>query len=138
VNKNDYGWTESFGFLHKQGYFPMVMTEWGLDSYEKALQGGWYPTDLLSYVHSNNIGYAAWAWVQDRIDYPSLIDHKLRPLTGGCGMEENKWYPGPGQLVFNDLQKNHRYTMAYQNLHYFSIFIFVYKWIRKKIYKTYL
>jgi hypothetical protein len=131
VDKSDYGWTESFGFLHRQKRFPIIATEWGLDSYDRAVQGGWYSTNLLNYLHANEMGYVAWAWVQDRIDYPSLLDNNFKPLGGGCGTIDNNWYPGPGKLVFQDLY-NHslyehkkRFIPLYYKVHHTSFINFV-------------
>lgn len=114
VPKTAYGWNESFGFLHADGHFPVIATEFGLDRPDTALQGGWYPTDLVSYFNEINMGYVAWAWVQDRLDYPSLIDKDFQP-TGmafkdnhgpACSSVHNGFYEGPGRLVWKDLQTN--------------------------------
>jgi len=59
--------------------FPVVATEWGLDRPDTALQGGWYSNSILQYMNSRNMSYIAWAWVQDRLDYPSLLGEGFEP-----------------------------------------------------------
>lgn len=112
VQKQEYGWKESFGYLID--HFPVIATEFGLDKDENSLQGGWYPTHLLEYFHNQSIGYVAWAWVQSRLSYPSLLDANLGPVGYAmesphgppCGVKENDYYGGPGQLVYQDFVKN--------------------------------
>jgi len=111
VPPSQYGWDESFGFLVKQDIFPVIATEWGLDKPDNCIQGGWYNVQILAYLNSLNIGYMAWAWVQDRLDYPSLLDMDFQPTGKGsrptigpaCSGPSNNFYQGPGVLVMNDL-----------------------------------
>ena len=114
IDKKNYGWDESFGYLRNT--FPIIATEWGLDHDDRVIQGGWYSHDILEYFNKNGISYIAWAWVQDRLSYPSLLDEEFNP-TGravqypygpACSVKENDFYPGPGQLVYNDLHNQHR------------------------------
>lgn len=107
VNKESYGWEESFGFLKND--FPMIATEFGLDQEATAIQGGWYVQDLLEYFKKKEIDFIGWAWVPDRLSYPSLITSNFEP-TGyanlephgpACSVADNNFYKGPGQLVFN-------------------------------------
>lgn len=107
----DSGWDASFGFLQER--FPVVATEFGLDHYETSLQGGWYMNAILTYFRSHRIGYVAWAWVRDRLDYPSLLSpdntptgKALSPNPGPpCGVKENDFYAGPGMVVYHDLER---------------------------------
>jgi hypothetical protein len=114
VSKWEYGWFESFGYLFDR--FPMLVTEFGLDKLDNCIQGGWYPTDLLEYLNNNTIGYIAWAWVQSRLSYPSLINNDYSP-TGiaveypfgpACGVYENNYYGGPGKLVYDHYSNSRR------------------------------
>jgi len=109
IPKTQYGWYESFGYLSEE--FPMIATEFGLDRDDTSLQGGWYSNDILEYLGNNSIGYIAWAWTQDRLSYPSLLDKNFEP-TGmtydyphgpPCGVRDNNYYKGPGAIVFSDL-----------------------------------
>lgn len=114
VPKTEYGWDESFGFLLQDGLFPLLATEWGLDHPDTAIEGGWYNTELLDYMTDHNMSHVAWAWVQDRLDYPSLIDPDFQPTGSAlltvkaCASWENRFYPGPGQLVRNHMQIEER------------------------------
>lgn len=107
VNKEFYGWEESFGFLKND--FPIIATEFGLDQEATAIQGGWYVQDLLEYFKKREIDFIGWAWVPDRLNYPSLINSNLEP-TGmadklpfgpACSVKDNNFYGGPGKVVFN-------------------------------------
>lgn len=109
---SEFGWKESFGFLHIQEIFPVVATEFGLDRPETALQGGWFNQELIRYFNDIKMGYVAWAWIQDRLDYPSLINQDFEP-TGrasiyqrgpACSSSQNWFYQGPGHLVWKDLR----------------------------------
>lgn len=116
VPLSQYGWEESFGFLLTEKMFPVIATEWGLDRPDTCVQGGWYNTQILSYLNAKNMSYMAWAWVQDRLDYPSLLGADFQPTGQGtrdivgpaCSGPLNQYYPGPGVLVWNDLQPPHR------------------------------
>lgn len=116
VPPSQYGWEESFGFLIRHELFPVVATEWGLDRPDNCIQGGWYNVEILEYMNSLNMSYMAWAWVQDRLDYPSLLDEDFQPTGHGtratvgpaCSGVSNKYYQGPGMLVKNDLQSTKR------------------------------
>jgi hypothetical protein len=53
-----------------------------------------------------NMSHVAWAWVQERLDYPSLLDRDFQPtgeamIRGGraCASLTNNFYQGPGQLI---------------------------------------
>lgn len=112
VSQEDFGWRESFGHLHEEEEFPMMATEFGLDRPETAVQGGWYMMELLDYMDRLNMSYVAWAWVQDRLDYPSLLDPDFQP-TGraaddgrACATTLNNFYPGPGQIVRQHMMSN--------------------------------
>jgi hypothetical protein len=112
VPPSQYGWDESFGVFVKQDIFPVIATEWGLDKPDNCIQGGWYNVQILDYLNSLNISYMAWAWVQDRLDYPSLLDIDFLPTGKGsrptigpaCSGLLNNFYQGPGVLVMNDLK----------------------------------
>lgn len=114
VPPSQYGWDESFGFLVKQEIFPVIATEWGLDKPDNCIQGGWYNVQILDYLNSLNMSYMAWAWVQDRLDYPSLLDMDFQPTGKGtkatvgpaCSGPLNNNYQGPGFLVMNDLKQS--------------------------------
>lgn len=114
VPLSQYGWDESFGFIVKQNLFPVIATEWGLDKPDNCIQGGWYNIEIVNYLNSNNISYMAWAWVQDRLDYPSLLENDFQPTGKGnketigpaCSGKLNQYYQGPGVLVMNDLKPN--------------------------------
>ena len=121
VSSKEYGWTESFGFVVEENLFPMIATEWGLDRPDNCIQGGWYNTEMLDYLNFMNISYMAWAWVQDRLDYPSLLGENFVP-TGravretfgpACSGAYNQYYPGPGVLIKNDLQT---FNLHHRNL----------------------
>lgn len=113
VPLSQYGWDESFGFIVQQDMFPVIATEWGLDRPDNCIQGGWYNMQIVNYLNSNNISYMAWAWVQDRLDYPSLLENDFLPTGKGnkdtigpaCSGKFNQYYQGPGVLVMNDLQQ---------------------------------
>lgn len=117
VPRAKYGWDESFGFVARQKLFPLIATEWGLDRPDNCIQGGWYNVELLDYINSLSMGYMAWAWVQDRLDYPSLLDTDFNPTGKGnkdtigpaCSGPTNHFYQGPGILVFKDLQQPHHH-----------------------------
>lgn len=121
VPPSQYGWDESFGFMVKEQLFPVIATEWGLDRPDNCIQGGWYNTQILDYMNSLNMSYMAWAWVQDRLDYPSLLDGEFQPTGKGtkatvgpaCSGPLNKNYPGPGVLVMNDLKQFHTRRLLY-------------------------
>lgn len=114
VPPTQYGWDESFGFMVKQDLFPVVATEWGLDRPDNCIQGGWFNVQILDYMNSLNMSYMAWAWVQDRLDYPSLLDGDFQPTGKGtravvgpaCSGPTNNNYQGPGFLVMNDLKQS--------------------------------
>lgn len=120
VSRAQYGWDESFGFVARQRLFPIIATEWGLDRPDNCIQGGWYNVELLDYLNSLGIGYMAWAWVQDRLDYPSLLDVDFQPTGKGnkdtigpaCSGPTNRYYQGPGVLVLKDLQPHHHRRLA--------------------------
>lgn len=111
---DEYGWNSSFGFLVEKGLFPVIATEWGLDRPDNCIQGGWFNVDMLKYLNSMKISYTAWAWVQDRLDYPSLLDSDFNPTGKGsketfgpaCSGPLNSFYPGPGELVYTDLMSS--------------------------------
>ena len=107
---DEYGWYRSFGFLGQ--WAPIIITEFGLDRVESALQGGWYMKALLKYFQQKQISYVAWAWIRDRIDYPSIINVDFQP-TGfatlpvhgpPCATDSNGWYRGPGFEIYRDLR----------------------------------
>lgn len=112
IPPSQYGWDESFGFMVKQDIFPVIATEWGLDRPDNCIQGGWYNIQILDYMNSLNMSYMAWAWVQDRLDYPSLLENDFQPTGRGnkatigpaCCGPSNNFYQGPGVLVMNDLK----------------------------------
>jgi hypothetical protein len=114
VPPSQYGWDESFGFMVKEEIFPVIATEWGLDRPDNCIQGGWYNVQILNYLNSLNMSYMAWAWVQDRLDYPSLLDGDFQPTGKGtkatvgpaCSGPMNNNYLGPGFLVMNDLKQS--------------------------------
>jgi hypothetical protein len=116
VPPSEYGWDESFGFLVREGLLPVVATEWGLDKPDNCIQGGWYNVQILDYLDTLGVSYMAWAWVQDRLDYPSLLGKDFQPTgkadkdtTGpACSGPSNNFYPGPGVLVQNDLRTTPR------------------------------
>lgn len=116
VPPSQYGWDESFGFMMKENVFPVIATEWGLDRPDNCIQGGWYNVQILEYMNSINMSYMAWAWVQDRLDYPSLIGRDFQPTGKGtrdtvgpaCSGPMNNNYPGPGVLVMSDLKQFHK------------------------------
>lgn len=103
----EFGFFESFGFMDQ--FFPVIITEWGLDKPETALQGGWYNNAVVSFMEERNMSFIAWAWVQERLDYPSLLGSDLSPTglallpTPGpsCGTVDNGFYQGPGKLVYD-------------------------------------
>jgi len=110
VSSLEYGWNESFGFLLDE--FPLLFTEFGLDRIDSALQGGWYMMDLMDYLRLHqHVGWIAWAWVRERLDYPSLLQENFQPTgiarykTKGpaCSVSANQFYPGPGLLIYNYL-----------------------------------
>jgi len=113
------GWNDSFAFLHLTQQFPVIITEFGLDRYETSLQGGWYADELLRYIDKHGLHFVAWAWVADRLDYPSLIRADLQPTgtaslgdqNAPCSVHSNHHYPGPGLLVYHYLNPNR--TMIY-------------------------
>jgi hypothetical protein len=121
VPPSQYGWDESFGFMVKEQLFPVIATEWGLDRPDNCIQGGWYNTQILNYMNSLNMSYMAWAWVQDRLDYPSLLDGEFQPTGKGtkatvgpaCSGPLNNNYPGPGVLVMNDLKQFQTRRLSY-------------------------
>ena len=114
VPPSQYGWDESFGFMMKEEIFPVIATEWGLDRPDNCIQGGWYNVQILNYLNAFNMSYMAWAWVQDRLDYPSLLDGDFQPTGRGtratvgpaCSGPTNNNYLGPGFLVMNDLKQS--------------------------------
>lgn len=114
VPKKKFGWDESFGFLHLTNHYPIVATEFGLDRPDNCLQGGWFNNEIVRYFRRHGMGYVAWAWLDERLDYPSLLTKEMEP-TGravfaqegpACGCVENNFYQGPGQLVYDDMQKS--------------------------------
>lgn len=125
IPQEEFGWNESFGYLMNENLFPVIATEWGLDRKDNCIQGGWYNNEILHYINSMNMSYTAWAWVQDRLDYPSLLGDGFEP-TGkatrdrygpACSGKENNYYPGPGKLVYNDIRQ---FSNKYRKLSYFS------------------
>jgi len=110
VESSQYGWQESFGYLHTENRFPVVATEFGLDRPDTSVMGGWYMNSLLDYMTEQEMGYVAWAWIQDRLDYPSLLDPDFQPTGRAsrpnegppCGLMANHFYPGPGRVVYNN------------------------------------
>jgi aryl-phospho-beta-D-glucosidase BglC (GH1 family) len=158
-NNYSNGWYQSFGYLHIQNHFPILLTEFGLDTYDSSLQGGWYIQELLNYSNTYQIGWIAWAWVADRLDYPSLINEKLlptgKPTIGRelpCSVKENQFYQGPGVTIYNHLKLIHSHSSRklfdsyhislFYDLFYLFIFIIIIKMIHtlyrifyKKLYK---
>ena len=112
-------WRESFGFLQEEHLFPMIATEWGLDHPDTSIMGGWYSTELLQYMNSINMSYIAWAWVRERLDYPSLLDPDFAPtgqaITGqqACSLLSNQFYPGPGALIKHDLSQSYWHRLLF-------------------------
>jgi len=106
------GWIDSFAYLHLSHQFPVILTEIGLDQYETSLQGGWYIDQLLRFIEKHHLHFVAWAWVADRLDYPSLINEHLQPIGiasighsyPACAVRENHYYPGPGKIVYQHIQ----------------------------------
>lgn len=113
VPPSEYGWDESFGFVMQEELFPVIATEWGLDKPDNCIQGGWYNMQIVDYLNQLNMSYMAWAWVQDRLDYPSLLQQDFEPTGRGnketfgpaCSGATNEFYQGPGVLVMKDLQQ---------------------------------
>lgn len=131
INKELYGWDESFGFLKND--FPMIATEFGLDQETTAIQGGWYVQDLLDYFRKKEIDFIGWAWINDRLSYPSLIDANLQP-TGtamkspfgpACSVKDNNYYTGPGKVVY-DFHLNKKFS-------FLTFFIFLLKQLKNKL-----
>ena len=63
----------------------------------------------MEYFKKREIDFIGWAWVPDRLNYPSLINSNLEP-TGmadklpfgpACSVKDNNFYGGPGKVVFN-------------------------------------
>jgi hypothetical protein len=140
-----YGWEESFGFVVHQNLFPVIATEWGLDKPDNCIQGGWYNMEIVQYLNTNNISYMAWAWVQDRLDYPSLLETDFHPTGRGnrdtigpaCSGKLNNYYSGPGVLVMSDLQPlsnrilwtsttNHVSECSFLEYHLVSLFLILF------------
>jgi hypothetical protein len=114
VDIDQYGWNQSFGYLYHEEHFPMIVTEWGLDRPDTAMQGGWYTTQLLSYMNRHKMNYVAWAWIPDKIYYPSLLSLDFSPSGGSpCGTVENNYYRGPGYLLQNDLKHRKLFTTTW-------------------------
>lgn len=119
VPPSDYGWDESFGFLMQEELFPVIATEWGLDKPDNCIQGGWYNIQIVNYLNQLNMSYMAWAWVQDRLDYPSLLQDNFQPTGRGnketfgpaCSGSTNDFYQGPGILVMKDLRQFHQRSL---------------------------
>lgn len=117
VKPSRYGWDESFGFAVRQDLMPVIATEWGLDRPDNCIQGGWYNVEIVEYLNSLGIGYMAWAWVQERLDYPSLLDQDFKPtgiaskptIGPACSGSFNNFYQGPGVLVQKDLEQWHHH-----------------------------
>lgn len=132
VPLSQYGWEESFGFLVTEKMFPVIATEWGLDRPDNCVQGGWYNIQILDYMNSKNMSYMAWAWVQDRLDYPSLLDENFQPTGHGtrdtvgpaCSGPLNKYYQGPGVLVWNDLRPSHQRMLLFSTPPVENFFLF--------------
>ena len=112
-------WRDSFGYLHEEKIFPLIATEWGLDHPDTAIMGGWYNIELMAYMNSINMSYIAWAWVRERLDYPSLLDPDFSPtgqaITGqqACSLLSNQFYPGPGALVKHDLSQSYSHRLLF-------------------------
>lgn len=145
VPPSQYGWDESFGFIVQQNLFPVIATEWGLDKPDNCIQGGWYNIEIVRYLNSHNISYMAWAWVQDRLDYPSLLETDFKPTGKGnrdtigpaCSGALNYYYQGPGILVMNDLKtishrsmwveyKHYENECSFLDYHIFSLFLILF------------
>lgn len=109
----DYGWEDSFGYLIRE--FPIIWTEFGLDREDSSIQGGWYMNALIEYLHTHpTLGWIAWSWVRERLDYPSLLQENFDP-TGtarypikgpACAVLANQFYPGPGMMVYHFLKQS--------------------------------
>jgi len=135
VDIDQYGWNQSFGYLYHEEHFPMIVTEWGLDRPDTAIQGGWYTTHLLSYMSRHKMNYIAWAWVPDRIDYPSLLSRDFSPSGGSpCGTVENNYYRGPGYLFHDHLKQPRRILypeISMSNTYLYTLLIIVMYGIKK-------
>ncbi len=67
-------WEKHWGYLQKNGIAPLFMGEFGGPSMGQDLEGVWQRT-LVSYLHTQGISYAYWAWNADSGDTGGLLNN---------------------------------------------------------------
>src|SRR5258707_1859764 len=67
-------WEKHWGYLQKNGIAPLFMGAFGGPSMGQDLEGVWQRT-LVSYLHTQGISYAYWAWNADSGDTGGLLNN---------------------------------------------------------------
>jgi endoglucanase len=67
-------WDKHWGYLQKNGIAPVFMGEFGGPSMGQDAEGVWQRT-LVSYLHTQNISYAYWAWNADSGDTGGILNN---------------------------------------------------------------
>ena len=78
------GWDSQFGTT--AAVKPVVATEFG----DQGCDGSQFDPQLLSYFHSHDVGYTAWAWYAGTCNFTSIITDAAGDCygaTSGCAIE---------------------------------------------------
>jgi endoglucanase len=67
-------WEKHWGYLQKDGIAPVFVGEFGGPSMGQDLEGVWQRT-LVSYLQTNHISYAYWAWNADSGDTGGILNN---------------------------------------------------------------
>lgn len=80
------GWDYQFGTT--SATVPVVATEFG----DQVCDGQAFDQGLLSYFHSHNVGYTAWAWFVSQCNFTSIITDAAGDCAGtseGCAIQQD-------------------------------------------------
>jgi endoglucanase len=67
-------WEKHWGYLQKDGIAPVFVGEFGGPSMGQDLEGVWQRT-LFSYLQTNHLSYAYWAWNADSGDTGGILNN---------------------------------------------------------------
>ncbi|HZU66406.1 MAG TPA: glycoside hydrolase family 5 protein [Ktedonobacteraceae bacterium] len=75
-------WDRHWGYLQKDGIAPLFVGEFGGPSMGGDLEGVWQRT-LISYLHTQGISYAYWAWNADSGDTGGILQSDWKTVNQG-------------------------------------------------------
>jgi endoglucanase len=73
-------WEKHWGYLQKDGIAPVFMGEFGGPSMGQDAEGVWQRT-LVSFLHTQNISYAYWAWNADSGDTGGILNNNWTTIN---------------------------------------------------------